>query len=158
MTPKGGIGLEFGPRGLVYGGLENTRFTTTPKPSTVTGSFKGDRKLIHPNSVKNSDNRRVIFDSSLTSGQTGLVSPSTRLFQPHSLSKDKERAIVNELSKESPLLTDIYLPPPVPTIMPPPAPRATGMRKGFKPGLVLDIDDINKQHSAGGEGGFMLPK
>jgi hypothetical protein len=181
MTPKGAIGLELGPRNLFNVGFDASKFTTTPK--TLTALAKPDKKLIHPSSVKNSDNRKVLFESALAK-ETGGVN---KFFQPQSVrlkgneltDKDKEAPIQGKFSFPSQIaipkeenLPEVRLgrgfirePAPSPaqqiSLPPPPsAPRGSGMKKGFPKalGLELDIDNINKIYNIGGEGGAMIPK
>lgn len=145
MTPKGNLNLEFKSREVQ---VELIKSNFTPKQA----SGDKERKHMMPNSVKNIEGKKIVFDPALfniaSKPNASLIGPPP----PHSTYGN-----IGEKQKLSPTskVTAPATTPNEPVLLPPSS--KFGAKKAkfgvaeAKKNLQLNIDEINKENPFGGE-------
>lgn len=127
---------------------EILRTNFTPKH----GSNDKERKFLMPNSVKNIEGKKIVFDPTLLSLGNMSKSPKSNYYsEPQSAGFMQEKPKINSALKlQAPATT-----PSESLLMPPPV--KGGFKKGKfgggdgKKSLMLNIEEINKENPFGGE-------
>lgn len=145
MTPKGGLTIDSKARDI-HAEIIRTNFT--PKQ----GSNDKERRFLMPNSVKNIEGKKIVFDPTLLSIGGMSKSPKNTYYsepQNAGLMQDKPKSS-SGVKLQAPATT-----PSESLIMP------LSIKGGFKKGkfgggdgkksLMLNIDEINKENPFGGE-------
>lgn len=146
MTPKGNLNLDLKTKEVQ---IELLRSNFTPKQ----GSGDKERKYMMPNSVKNIEGKKIVFDPSLLNIASKHPATSLGFQNPLSI----QATYPEKQQKQSPT-SKVPAPATTPSetlLFPAPSKLAAKKAKfgasESKKNLQLNIDEINKENPFGGE-------